>query len=146
MNKIIVISIIFFLMMLFNKKEFFSNNMFENLKENKCSKNTNLLSEVNMYTDAYCQDNETNNRYINDQRITCRNFVERQILLGNDNTQLCPSDNEVPIKTLDKPLKEFNKLQETGLPEIQTEDSNYPFSINEVKIDLVKLDNKYYNQ
>ena len=144
MNKILIISIVLFLMLMFNRKEYFTIPTSEEIPNLKCYNNSNQLSTVNMYANEVCQDNEVNGRYINNQRIDCRNFVERQIIIGNDNKQICDSDNIIPIKTADAPLNNFDTLQDSGIDnEIDNEISNnYPFDLNQVNVDLVNLDNK----
>ena len=144
MNKILIISIVLFLMLMFNRKEYFTIPTSEELPDLKCENNSNQLSIANMYVDEVCQDNEVVGRYINNQRIDCRNFVERQILINNDNKQICSSDNVIPIKNSDAPLNSFKNIQDSGM-DSNTEDvtsDNYPFELNQINIDLVNLDNK----
>ena len=143
MNKILIISIILLLMLTFNRKEYFTIPTSEEMPNLKCKNNSETLSTVNMYAGEVCQDNEVHGRYINNQRIDCRNFVERQIIIGNDNKQLCDSDNTIPIMNADAPLNSFKNLQDNGMA--STEDlstDNFPFELNQVNVDLVNLDNK----
>lgn len=145
MNNILLISIVIFLMLMFNKKEHFTIPPPEVQPDLKCKNNSNQLSIVNMYADEVCQDNEVNGKEVNNQRINCRNFVERQILISNDNKQICDSDNVIPIKNSDAPLNSFIHIQDTGMNSNINEDltsDNYPFKLNQVNTDLFNLDDK----
>lgn len=143
MNKILIISIVLFLMLIFNRKEYFTVPVQEEMPNLKCENNSQQLSIANMYADEVCQDNEIVGRYINNQRIDCRNFVERQIIIGNDNKQVCGQENQIPIRNADSQLNSFKHLQDNGLNNTQTENpDNYPFELNQVNVDLVNLDNK----
>lgn len=132
-------------MLIFNRREYFTTGNEEELNDKKCISNTNKLSEINSYIDQVCQDNEATNRYMNDQRITCRNFVERQIFVNNDNNVVCGPDNDIPIQKLEKSYNSFDKLNDTGFEETVSNVSNvsnFPFNLNMVNVDLINLDNK----
>lgn len=144
MNKILIISIILLLMLTFNRKEYFTVPTSEELPDLKCENNSKQLGIANMYADEVCQDNQVIGRYINNQRIDCRNFVERQIIIGNDNKQICAPDNKIPIMSANAPLNSFENIQDTGINTTENNEStdNYPFELNQVNVDLVNLDNK----
>ena len=143
MNQILIISIVIFLMLYFNKKEYFTVELQQHLSNLKCQNNSIQLGIANMYTDEVCQDNQVINSNINNQRLDCRNFVERQILIGNDNKQLCSSDNKIPIINADHQLNNFIEIQNDGINKDNTNNNNnYPFDINQVNIDFTNLDNK----
>lgn len=144
MNQILIISIVIFLMLIFNRKEYFTvpNNEIESVQNLKCENNSIQLAIANMYTDEVCQDNEVVNSYINNQRLDCRNFVERQILIGNDNKQICNEDNKIPTIVANHPLNSFKNIQDDGIKGENISNDNYPFDINQINIDLTNLDNK----
>ena len=142
MNKILIISIVLFLMLIFNRKEYFTVPTQEEMPNLKCENNSKQLGITNMYIDEVCQDNEAINSYINNQRLDCRNFVERQIIIGNDNKQVCDSENKIPIINTDEPLNSFKELQNDGINNDNTTNDNYPFNLNQVNVDLANLDNK----
>lgn len=146
MNKILIIISVLFLMMLFNKKEYFNSADSDELKQNKCKNTTSLMSDINMYVDKTCQDKSSTNRIMNNDRLTCRGFEDKQIYVGNDNKVLCNKNNEIPVKKLQGDFTGFNKLNYNG-PNPQpnsdgSSESDFPFDLDMVNIKIPNLDNK----
>ena len=146
MNKILIIAIVFFLMFIFNKRENFVVESNEDLRKIKCDNTTELMSNVNMYVDKTCQDKDSTTRNANNNRLTCRNFVEKQIILGNDNKGYCGNDSKVPEKQLQGDFTGFNALAYSGPdPQPNNEgggESDFPFDLDMVKNVNMNLDNK----
>ena len=134
MNSFIVVSIVLLIMLFFNNRENFDDLPQYELPDLKCYNNTNKLSDINAHVDVACQDNETDNRYSNNERITCRNFVERQIFVGNDNNLVCGDGNKIPIKRLENPINSFTDIIDTSMNSSSSDETefNYPF-FNEMK-------------
>ena len=84
---------------------------------------------------------------MNNNRLTCRNFVDKQLYVGNDNKGWCDGNNEVPIKRLEGDFTGLNKLDlvdQNPQPNsaINSDDSDYPFELNMVRVNSINLDNK----
>jgi len=145
MNKFFIIIAVFFLMFIFNKRENFSG-VSEQVIQNKCDNTTKLMSEINMYVDKTCQDTNSTNRIMNNDRLACRHFVDKQLFVTNDNKGWCGDKNDIPIQRLSGDFNGFNKLEYNGLdPQPSSGDlseSDFPFQLDMVKIDNLDLDNK----
>jgi hypothetical protein len=146
MNKILIIFAVVILMFVFNKREYFNDSNSKQLKQTKCDNTTKMMSDINMYVDKTCQDTSSTNRYMNNDRLTCRNFVDKQLYIGNDNEGWCDEKNKIPIKRLSGDFSGFNKLDYEGSnPQPSSGDlseSNFPFELDMIKIKDLNLDNK----
>ena len=117
MDKIFILIAVFFLVLLFNKKEHFNNGNSKKLSQNdielrrkKCEYTTKLMSDINMYADKTCQESKSENRIVNNDRLTCRNFIDKQLYIGKDNKGWCNDDNVIPVKKFEGKFVGFNKL------------------------------------
>jgi hypothetical protein len=147
MNKIIIIIAVFVLMIIFNKNEYFDGVKPEEIKKNKCDYTTKLMSNINMYVDKICQDNSSTNRIMNNDRLTCRNFIDKQLYVGNDNKGWCDEKNDIPIKRLKGGFTGLDKLDtpnENPAPNSNDNgsESQFPFKLNMVDKSSLNLDNK----
>jgi hypothetical protein len=146
MNNFFIIFGVLILMILFNKKEYFNHNNSEELKQKKCENTTDMMSEINMYVDKTCQDDSSTNRIMNNNRLTCRDFENKQIFVGNDNKKLCNEKNVIPVKKLKGDFIGLNKLSYDGEKPLPNgngnSESEFPFDLNAVAIDIPNLDNK----
>jgi len=149
MDKIFILIAVFVLLLLFKKRENFNNGNSKKLSQSdielrrkKCEYTTKLISDINMYADKTCQERESGNRIVNNDRLICRQFIDKQLYIGKDNKGWCNDDNVVPVKKLEGQFVGFNKLDNnTEKLETRTE-SKYPFDINMVKTDFPNLNNK----
>ena len=149
MDKLFILIAVFVLLLLFNKREQFNNSNSKKLSQSdielrrkKCDHTTKLISNINMYVDKTCQEREAGNRVINNDRLTCRNFIDKQLYIGKDNKGWCNDDNVVPVKKMEGQFVGFNKLDH-NIEKLGTRtESKYPFNLNMIKTDLPNLNNK----
>jgi hypothetical protein len=146
MNKILVIVLVFFLMLVFNKRENFVAGNSKELKKIKCENTTNLMSDINMYIKKTCQDKSSTNRMMNNDRLTCRNFIDKKLSVSNENKNWCGEDNKIPEKIFEGEFNGLNKLNHDGVGptpnSIQGVNSDYPFDLDMIKAKNINLDNK----
>ena len=146
MNKVLIIALVVFLMLLFNQREnFFAGNS-EELRKIKCTNTSNLMSDINMYVEKTCQDKSSNNRMMNNDRMTCRNFTDKQLYVNNDNKGWCDEDNKIPEKRFSGDFTGLNKLNYDGsgpeFNDISENNSEFPFELDMIKTQNFNLDNK----
>jgi len=120
-------------------------------KEEHCNINTKVLNDVNRYQNKACkEDDKKSYRQVGQDRLTCRQFEDKQIYLRNDRESSCKDVKGVPQ------LESYNKVGNfEGLGKLEyndagpqpvsndnLEDSNFPFEMDQVNTDFLNMDNK----
>ena len=145
MKNIYILFGILILCLILNKNKIES---FINSKEN-CNSTTNILNEINRYSNRVCNmnDDDYTNDVTNNNRINCRQLIDKKLYLEKDRTSFCKNSDNVPkLKKFKKTNKKF-----TGYKLIDFNSNNYEnYDKNIIsnkkilsdKIDLNELDNK----
>ena len=152
-TKFILISILLLVVFLqMRNKESFSTGLLNmQTKEQNCTNATNILNKVNKFQKQSCKDDDTkpNDQVVND-RLTCRDFEEKNIFLTRDRKSHCKGlKKKGKLYKFNKVgnFKGLNKLESSGglpapLEDFDMDESNFPFELNMVNTDFLNLDNK----
>ena len=150
-TKLILLTIfvvVIFLQM--RKNEPFSNDINEVNKAN-CLNTTTILNKVNKFEKQSGKedDSKPNNQVAND-RLTCRNFNEKNIFLSNDRKSHCKDLKDKPKLKKYKKVGDFNgivpKDQKNVSPSpnenFDMKESTFPFDLDMIDPKFLDLDNK----
>lgn len=122
-----------------------------NSKEENCNINTKVLNDVNRYQNQACkEDDKKPYRQVGQDRLTCRQFEDKQIHLVNDRASWCKGVKGVPqLESYNKVGNfeglgklEYNEAGPQPASDDNLEESNFPFEMNMVNTDFLNMDNK----
>lgn len=145
MKNIYILFGILILCLILNKNKVES---FFNFQEH-CDLTTDILNDINRYSNRVCNENDDDhtNDVTNNNRINCRQLLDKKLYLEKDRTSFCENLDNVPqLKKFKKTNKKF-----TGYKLIDFNSNNYEdYDKNIIsnkkilsnKIDLNELDNK----
>jgi hypothetical protein len=152
-TKYILIAI--FLLVVFlqmrNKETFSAGLLNLKTKEQNCANTTAILNDVNKFEKQSCKEDDSKpNNQVANNRLTCRDFEERNIFLSRDRNSHCKG-----LKNKPKLLKfnkvgdfkginqlELNNSTPAPIEDFDMDESNFPFEMNMVDTDFLNLDNK----
>ena len=153
MNTKLILLVTIFVIVIFlqmRKNEPFSNDMNEVNKAN-CLNTTNILNKVNKFEKQSCKedDSKPNNQVTND-RLTCRNFNEKNIFLSNDRKSHCKGLKDKPKLKKYKKVGDFNGIipkdekntTPSPIENFDMKESTFPFDLNMIDPEFFDLDNK----
>lgn len=149
MKNIYILFGILILCLIFNNKKKLEN--FFNFQEH-CDMTTNILNDINRYSNRVC--NEDDNLYTNDvtnnNRINCRQLMDKKLYLEKDRTSFCENSDEIPkLKKFKKTNKKFTGYKLDNFYESSYEQYDQHIisdkKILSDEIDLNQLDNKIDN-
>lgn len=148
MKNIYILFGILILCLILNKKKLES---FFNFQEN-CDLTTNILNDINRYSNRVCNENDDlyTNDVTNNNRINCRQLMDKKLYLEKDRTSFCDNSDNVPkLKRFKKTNKKFTgyKLTDFNQNHYEEYDKNIISNkkIMSQKINLDELDNKKTN-
>jgi hypothetical protein len=112
---------------------------------------TNILNKVNKFEKQSCKedDSKPNNQVTND-RLTCRNFNEKNIFLSNDRKSHCKGLKDKPKLKKYKKVGDFNGIipkdekntTPSPIENFDMKESTFPFDLNMIDPEFFDLDNK----
>ena len=153
MNTKLILLVTIFVIVIFlqmRKNEPFSNDMNEVNKAN-CLNTTTILNKVNKFEKQSCKedDSKPNNQVAND-RLTCRNFNEKNIFLSNDRKSHCKGLKDKPKLKKYKKVGDFNGIipkdekntTPSPIENFDMKESTFPFDLNMIDPEFLNLDNK----
>lgn len=145
MKNIYILFGILILCLILNKKKIES---FFNYQDN-CDLTTNILNDINRYSNRVCNENDDlyTNDVTNNNRINCRQLMDKKLYLEKDRYSFCDNSDNVPkLKRFKKTNKKFTgyKLIDFNANDYEEYDKNIISNkkIMSKKINLDELDNK----
>ena len=95
---IIVIILVILVLKKDNKETFEVGPLSLDVLNNRCDKVSKNLEKVNSVMNQVCDDTSTEKRQriVNDNRLTCRNFVDRAIFMNNNTNSWCEMAGKKP--------------------------------------------------
>ena len=135
MTCVYIVLILLLISLLNNKEEFYQTTEdYKKLYKRNCNNTTSMLENVNMYENNTCNVPDVeHDGTMNNNRLTCREFEDKQIYLKNDNKSWCKNVEEPPTlhnKVLKNKFLNLGKMND-GLGKdpsnIAPLNANYPF-------------------
>ena len=121
---------------------------FINFQEN-CDLTTDIINDINRYSNRVCNENDDDhtNDVTNNNRINCRQLMDKKLYLEKDRTSFCENSDKVPkLKKFKKTKKKFTGYKLIDFNSNNYEDYNKNVISNKKilsnKINLNELDNK----
>lgn len=145
MKNIYILFGILILCLILNKNKI---ENFINFQEH-CDLTTDILNDINRFSNRVCNENDDDhtNDVTNNNRINCRQLMDKKLYLEKDRTSFCESSDDVPkLKKFKKTNKKFTgyKLIDFNSNHYEDYDKNIISNkkILSDKINLNELDNK----
>ena len=122
-----------------------------NTKEENCTINSQVLNNVNRFQKQACkEDDKLPYSQVSQDRLTCRQFEDKQIHLENDRASWCKDVKGTPkLESYNKVgnFEGLGKLEYSGadpqpLSDDNLDEPNFPFEMNMVNTDFLNIDNK----